>query len=101
MRALVILAAVLMLGACASRHAAREHAACLSYGLTPELAGYADCRLALAQQRQAMGLMLMGQGLATLSAANRPVYRPPVFLPPMRLDCTSIAQGAFVNTSCR
>jgi len=59
-------------------------------------------RAAAAYAEQQAGVLMMMQGLATLSAANRPVYHPPAYVPLMRqpFDCTAIRQGAFVNTHC-
>lgn len=103
----VIVALVLALGGCmsdrerAERQSYADDATCRSYGFTLGTDSYAQCRMAVAQQRQANAAMiagvLLGRPAAPAAAPRLPVYQMPVNRPvitncqPMGLGttCTS------------
>lgn len=91
------------LAACAPRYATtaadHEHYACVSYGFDPASPEYSQCRLQLAQQRQATGTAMMQQGLGIMMQARQ---RPLLFAPQPAgpRSCTLIRQGAFTNVYC-
>lgn len=79
--------------------AQREDQNCQSYGFAPGTQGYGQCRMQLAQQRQAAALAALGM-LGTPHPYVLPAP-PNIQNQNAPVNCTSLVNGAIVTTNCR